>query len=64
MARERGWARYDEFVQETLNQMKIGGDLQRAIVYSTLALAEATALTDPDNSRLQVEVTGALTVDS
>jgi hypothetical protein len=44
-------------------ETKIGGDPAKGLVLALLALAEATRLNEP-HDRIDVEVGGALTVDS
>jgi len=45
-------ARYDFFVREALEETKAGGDLYRAMIFGTLANAEATALIAMDTESL------------
>jgi len=53
--------RYNRFVAAAENENKIGGNHHRAQVWAALALAEATALNEPEQ---RLEIIGTLTVDT
>lgn len=50
---------YQRYKQQAEDELKAGGDIEKAKVWATLALAEATILAPSDS----VEITGSIDVD-